>query len=275
MPVSRSLVLLLLLGAVLAPALVLAQIKGGNIASSYTISDDQAQDGDIMVLTDRGVVRASVGYDNRVLGILQKNPAIALRNADGSGEPVTQTGVAQVNVTTVGGPIKAGDAITSSDIPGKGQKGTTSGYIIGRALEALSEGQGEQIDYTNTQNPALSQKISSGKISVSLRLEYAELTTSRSFERMFGPFGAAIFANVQNPDKFAQIIRYLGAGISVVAALLVGFFTFSRSISKSVEAIGRNPLAKTSIYISIAINIGFTLLITALGIVAALVILRI
>lgn len=276
MPALRFLSLLFLLGtSLLGPALTLAQIKGGAIASSFTIADDQAQDGDILTLVDKGLVRADTAYDKRLFGILQQNPSLAMRSVDGSGQPVAQTGVAEVNVTTLNGPINAGDLVTSSDIPGKGQKAATSGYVIGRALSALAETQGEQIDYKNTKNPALNKKVASGKISVSLRFEYAELTTSRQYESLFGPLGAAVFANIQNPEKFAQIMRYLAAGAAVVTAFLIGFFTFARSIAKSVEAIGRNPLARTSIYVSLVFNIGFTLLIAAIGVVAAIIIMRI
>jgi F0F1-type ATP synthase membrane subunit c/vacuolar-type H+-ATPase subunit K len=246
------------------------------ITSVYQISDNQAVDGDILSVTpSQGLVRATIPYDSNLFGVLQTQPLAVYRRFDNQGQPVARTGIAEVYVTTLNGPIVAGDYITTSDIPGKGQKAARSGYVLGRALSNLVEGSGPQIDYQNPQNKALSKKVSSGKITVALRIEYAELTTSRNASRLFEQLNAAMFTNVQSPEKFSQIVRNIAAALIILASLLIGFLTSSRSLPKAIEAIGRNPLAKNSIYISIGINIALTVAIVILGIVAGVIVLRI
>ena len=118
------------------------------------------------------------------------------------------------------------------------------------------------------------QEYEAGKIPISLKIEYAEVTTARTPGRLLEYVGAALFRNIRDPERFAQTMRYLAAGAVVVLAFGVGFATFSKGITKGIEAIGRNPLAKTAIYGSIMMNIFFTILTTAVGVGAAFLILR-
>ena len=259
----------LLLTFLVSGSSAFAQLQGVEITSVFTVADKKAADGDILIMSDKGLVRADVEFDSHLFGVLQKQPVMSYRRIDNAGQPVARTGIAEVNVTTLAGPIASGDYITSSPVAGKGQKAARNGYVIGRALSALKDGQGQQMDYAG-------KKITSGKVTVALKAEYAdELGGVRSASRVADMLGSTLFTSLQSPDKFGMIIRYIAAGLVSLAALLIGFFTFSRSLAKSVEAIGRNPLAKTSIYLSLGINIFFTIIITALGIAAAIVLIKI
>lgn len=253
-----------------------------DIAYVYNVTDTQAKNGDILIMAkDKGLIRTDIPLDNRIFGILQTTPVLTYRPAQTTDQPVMRNGVAQVNISTINGPIAIGDYITSSEVPGKGEKADKSGYVVGVALEPFTETQGEKIDFQRTfstdkskasQNQTI--KISTGTISVALKTEYAELTTARSALRMFDSFNAMFYKNVQDPEKFTQIFRYIAAAITVLISLGVGFLSFSRSIPKAIEAIGRNPLAKQTIIFSIILNIGFTLGVALVGILAAVFILR-
>lgn len=253
------------------PTTDVSQAFSADISSVYDVTDTEAIDGDILVsTTDKGLIRATAPYDSHLFGVLQSLPLMVFRRIDNQGKPVARNGTTRVNITTLNGPIKAGDYITSSEIPGKGQKADASGYVIGVALSPFGENDGQKINYQNKQ-------VASGTINVALKIEYAELTTPRPSavgNRMLGAFEAAFFKNVQDPSKFSQVLRYILAAIVVLVSLGVGFLTFSRSIPKGVEAIGRNPLAEKAILFGIILNIIFTVLIAGVGVTVAVFILR-
>jgi len=269
-----SLVLLFTLSFVVAPALAQSTLNS-DISSVYELSETDAQEGDILSSTsDKGLVRTTTAYDSHLFGILQSQPLMVFRRVDNKGKPVGRNGTARVNVTTLNGPITAGDYVTSSDIAGKGQKATLSGYVIGVALTSFGENDGTKTDYTNTSDPKLNKQIASGTVTVALKIEYAELSTARSTSRLVSTFSTALFQNMKDPNKFVDVLRYLAAAATVLVSLGIGFFTFSRSIPKGVEAIGRNPLAEKAILFSIILNIVFTILTAGIGIAVAALILR-
>lgn len=224
------------------------------IVETYSISDTQATDGDILSNLSGRFVRATKEYDSNLFGVLVNEPLVVLRTAGEDQKPVVRGGITNVNVTATNGAIKNGDYLTSSTNPGKAMKATNSGYVLGIALEDLS---GQE-----------------GKISVAVKIEYAELTVPRSANRLFEYLGSSFLANAKDPEKFGQVIRYISAGLVLLAAFGFSFLTFSRSLPKAMEAIGRNPLAKNTIYLSMALNVGLIAIVGVLGIAGALLILR-
>jgi F0F1-type ATP synthase membrane subunit c/vacuolar-type H+-ATPase subunit K len=242
--------------------------QGIEVTNVYDVTDPDTQDGDIVISTGEGIVRATRPYDSRMFGVVQLKPIITYRRVDNTGLPITRTGVARVNVTTLNGPIVAGDYITSSEIPGKGQKAGLSGHAVGISLENFDGAGGETVQVGERSGQ-------SGKIQIAVKMEYAELTGSRSIGRTFDYFNNAFFKNVQDPEKFTQVVRYMVAGIAVLVSFAIAFIIALRSIPKAMEAIGRNPLASNTIRISILINVGLTIGIGIIGIVAAIIILKI
>jgi len=248
------------------PAFAQAPGQGIEVTSVYTVNDKDAVSGDILKATDKGMVRTDIGFDNKIFGILQDAPLLVYRT-DAEGKPVSRSGIAEVNVTTLNGPIKYGDYITSSGIKGKGQKASESGYTLGIALAAFSGEGAQQID-------GPTGKVAAGKIPVALRIEYTELTNPRFAGRVFGFLGTALLENVSDPKQIGLIIRYIAAGLIVLLSFTFGFLTFSRSIAKSIEALGRNPLAKSTIQLSMIINIALLVVSGIVGIVASILIIK-
>lgn len=243
------------------------------VSDVYDLADDKAEEGDILSYTEKGLVRSDREYDNRMFGVIQKDPPVTYKRSDGSGTPVTRSGTVLVNVTTINGPIKVGDLITSSNMPGKGEKAENSGYVIGVATREFKEGEGTQTQYT-ANNGAINKQVSVGKIPVAIKIEFAEINTARSTNRLLEAVNQAFFRNVSDPEQFVNIVRYILAGLAVLFSFVIGFFTFARTIPKGIEALGRNPLARTSIQFGIIINIVFTIGIALIGIVAAVILLR-
>jgi len=251
---------------VLLPAVHAQQSQGIELTSVYEVADGDAAEGDILSTSEQGLTRSSIGFDNKMFGVLAETPLLVYRTPN-LGKPVVRSGIGQINVTTLNGPIKYGDYITSSQIPGKGQKASESGYVIGISLAAFDGGGAEQIDGPRG-------KVALGKIPVAISIEYAELTNPRFAGRLFGFIGTALLENVSDPRQFGNVIRYMAAGLVVLLSFTFAFLTFSRSIAKSIEALGRNPLAKNAIQLSIIINIVLLVVTGLIGIVASILIIR-
>lgn len=242
------------------------------IAESFDIVTEGASDGDIVSYTDAGVVLSERDNDDKVFGVIDITPLVAYRRQDGTGMPVVRNGSVDVNVSTANGPIKTGDFITTSELKGKGQKSTASGYIIGVALQDFGEADGEAGTINLPQGGI--QQVRVGKIQLAVKIEYAEINTARSANRLLDAINAALFRNTQDPERFLNILRYILAGIAVLVSFIIGFFTFARTIPKAMEALGRNPLARTTIQFGIILNIVFTIGIALVGVVAAVILLR-
>lgn len=247
---------------------VYAQSKSMDITSVYEIKDKDAVEGDIVTANPDGISRSNKGFDNKMFGVIQENPLLVYRNGQENGKPVIRSGSAIVNVTNLNGAIKYGDYITTSSIAGKGVKASESGYVLGIALGDFDgQSSNEEID-------GPSGKVKLGKIPVAIRVEYAELTNPRFAGRLFGFVGNSFLENIRDPKQLGNIVRYIAAGLVVLLSFAFGFLTFSRSIAKSIEAIGRNPLAKSAIQLSMIINIALLVITGIIGIVASILIIK-
>ncbi|MBI2590554.1 MAG: hypothetical protein HYW33_01575 [Candidatus Blackburnbacteria bacterium] len=231
------------------PAKTLAQ----SVGYAFPVDDPQAVVGDILTLRDSKIVRADKPYDNEIFGALQNKPALLFKvQGTVNGQPIVKDGIAMVNVTAQNGPISYGDFITSSPEAGKGQKATKSGYVLGTAMGNLKEG--------------------TGQILVSVKPEYAEITTAVGAARLLNYVNESIFRTQRNPEKFLKGIQYVAAGVVALSAFVLAFLTFSKAVVKGIESVGRNPMAKGTIYVSIVINLIMTVTTVGFGILAAVVI---
>lgn len=248
---------------------VSAQTKAIDVAFTRPITDEEAVNGDILVNTPEGIVRANEAYLTTIYGVLQEDSLIVFRkSATDSSKPIARNGIVEVNVTNLTGGIKQGDYITSSPIPGKGQKAINPGYVIGVAMEDLNVQGAETINFSNRQ-------VASGTILVALKPEFAAGASTGSTSRFIDTLSAQLFKNINDQEGFNRLLRYILGGIVIVVSFVAGFVIFARSVPKAIEAIGRNPLAKSSIQFSIMANIAFTVLTVVIGITAAIIIIRI
>ncbi len=117
--------------------------------------------------------RSSVPYESRILGVIS-DPVRGAAGGERKNEtylPLVLVGRVPVKVSTESGPIKIGDRITSSSIPGTGMKATTSGVTVGIALEGYD---GTSASSTEALLPT-GQTARTGKILVFVNLGYSKL----------------------------------------------------------------------------------------------------
>jgi hypothetical protein len=119
------------------------RISGADLGEVYYSNNGQIPFGEIVSLAGDGVsqiTRSTKEYDSAAIGIVSTKPGNVLGEIDGTGAPVVVglSGRVPVKVSLKNGEIKAGDYITTSDIPGVGMKAVKSGRVVGKALTSLS-----------------------------------------------------------------------------------------------------------------------------------------
>lgn len=114
---------------------------GADLAEYYT-SESELEPGTIVSLDPRrvGAVQKTEGaYQRDILGIVATAPGLVLGPKEEQSYAVALVGRVPVKVITQNGPIKAGDRITASNVPGYAMKAIKAGRVVGTALEDLSE----------------------------------------------------------------------------------------------------------------------------------------
>jgi F0F1-type ATP synthase membrane subunit c/vacuolar-type H+-ATPase subunit K len=237
-------------------------------AVSKIISDTETVSGDIVSYNAKGeIVRTSISFDTLMYGIAAKTGTFIYYPTE-EGTPVIKSGTASVNVTTLAGDIQPGDYITSSPIAGKGQKTSIrDGWVVGVALTGLKEGEGNKITYE-------SREISSGSVHVSLILGPAIEGSAGNLSRIIDQLAILFLKNIQTPTGTNSFFRFILAALVAIAAIAIGFGSFGKNVSRGIEAIGRNPLAKRQIQAMILLNVFLIGLISLAGIILALAIIR-
>lgn len=207
----------------------------GSIGTPVLIENESVVDGDIISLVEGKHVLSSTPHDPLITGVAMSNPIVVIGQVEGGSiSPIVSAGIVTVRVSTLNGPIKAGDHITSSEIPGIGIRADEYGMVLGTALEDYAEP-----DY---------KKV--GVISVSLDIGSNSIITAFS----------------SNPS---DMLRYIFAFLVASTSIITGFIYFGKVSRSGVDALGRNPLAARLIYVSVFLHLLLTFGIIITGILIA------
>lgn len=240
-------------GVMSSPVLAQTGTISSGIATMVEIKE-RVSPGDIITFTLQGYKKSTTEYDPNVFGIVVDTPEVALEQTNSANtHPVISQGKAYVKVSSSNGIINPGDLITTSKLPGVGQKATKTGYMIGTALES----------HTNT-NP---QQI--GTILVTLDIGLITQETSKT-NSLMDSLKLALEAPAVSP---VNALRYFLAAAIVIIGFVFAIAFFGRVSARGVEAIGRNPLASRLIMLSMIFHLGLALVIILVGIVIAYLIL--
>ncbi len=225
------------------------------IAITVPIVDKDIRDGDIISATPKGYKLSTYDYDPSIYGVVSLNPAVLLKEAQSNSKetPIITSGKASVRVSSINGPIKKNDFITSSKIKGVGEKANINGFVLGTSLE----------DYNNSNPNAI------GRIQVLINPHYNAVfiaTRTNLIENIRTVTGSPLLSPLTT-------LRYLLAAIIAIVSFVLGFVYFGRIARTGVEALGRNPLAARIIQLGIAVNVILTALIILVGIGIAYLIL--
>ena len=261
----------LLLLILFLPQKSAAQIPNFSIATTYNISEKDLKNGDIISLDKEknAMVKSSIPYDEKLYGVYVKNPKIVYHTPGGE-FPVVRTGEVDVNVTTINGPVVVGDYISSSVIPGFGQKSTQfTGFMLGIALEPFSEKDGSELIFKE-------KPYRQGTVRVAIGIGPASPTLIKASGGVFGTLKyitSAFLFNIATSRQAERIFRYTLAALVALLSIFFSLYFFGKNITKGLESIGRNPLAKMSIQTMILVNVLLIALVALGGIILSLIIL--
>ncbi|KKU02758.1 MAG: hypothetical protein UY06_C0044G0003 [Candidatus Amesbacteria bacterium GW2011_GWA2_47_70] len=242
---------LLLVLFLIAAAPVRAQSVGQGVAVAISVTGEVV-DGDVVCSYVGEIKRCNTAYDGNIYGVYVAEPALALENLSlTNAKTIATSGKAYVRVNEAGGQIKKGDYVTSSAIPGVGQKAAKSGYVIGTALEDADAG-------------------ADSKIMVAIGAKQAFVTLQNKGGNLLETIKDAILAPTLTP---LASLRYVLAATIASAAFILGFWYFGRVAKSGVEAVGRNPLAGRLIQFNVILNLLLTVLIMGSGLLIAYLIL--
>lgn len=230
-----------------------AQVSVGGVANNLVVADSKIKSGDIVVQTDKGIVRATVPFDPRMIGVAVQFPVMSSGLKSGKTKSIMSSGRAMVNVTAKHGIINEGDSVTSSDIAGVGQKADIQGYILGKALASYKN------DKKDGQIPVL--------------INMGSFSSGPNVAGALGALTGSLSAGFQNTQNFPIVLRYILAFLISIITFFVSSFTFVKFMRHGLEAIGRNPLAKRTIISGMILNavVIAVLTIAGFGIAVAIV----
>lgn len=251
-----SFLISLIFTSILFPSVTFGQADSSGVAVSYPIGVEGVESGHIICGTGDGFVLCNSIYDPQMFGVITDNPSVALEAPGTEGDAtrlVLSTGVARVKVSGTNGAITEGDFITTSDIPGVGQKADRSGYVLGASLDDFS---GES-------------EADRGEILVALNIHPAAGLAGPRTD-LLSIIRSGVTAPLFEP---LAAFRYILAALMILIAFSLGFVYFGRVAKTGIEAMGRNPKASKVIQLSVLFNIVITIVIVLIGLAIAYLIL--
>ena len=130
-------------------------IRGADVAEPFDIAEQNLPKGTVVVIDDTrhgGLKRSTMQYDTCVAGIvsgangIDSGIILSQPGVNEGGQNVAISGRVYVQADATNDPIKPGDLLTTSDIPGHAMKvsdhAKAQGAVIGKAMSSLKGGTG-------------------------------------------------------------------------------------------------------------------------------------
>lgn len=227
-------------------------LRVGAVVSTvtYSVPLDVGEEGSIVSFRNGTYELSKEPYDSGIMGVISTTSALSLEDVNlTQSKSVAVSGEVNVKVFTKNGPIAVGDLITSSDVPGVGQKVLLSGQVLGAALQAYDSPNPDTVGLITVLVDSRSNVASNN-----MKVNLVQALKSGYSDVVFTP---------------ATSLRYLLAIIIVAVSFLLGFASFGKVSGKSVEALGRNPLASKLIKSVVVFNFMLTFIILVVGLALA------
>jgi hypothetical protein len=251
-------------------------VHAQNVTQGYQ-SDQPLQQGMIVrtVSGDTSKVEALPQKDvDDMLGVVisSGDVSVSLTNPEASNQVyVATTGQYEVLVSTQNGPIKQGDYITVSSLSGVGMKAETSQQlVIGKALQAF--------DGTNPETTA-TLTTDKGKKDVGLGHVPIEVTVAHNplyekEEEAGVPKFLSKAAELVTNRPVSAFRIYASLAVFALSVLVAGCILYA-GVRSGMTSIGRNPLAKRTIFRSLIQVTLMSLIVFVIGVFAVYLLLRI
>ena len=264
------------LGVLSAPLAGAANFAGAGV-QSYS-ADTPIDNGTIVELTGKNSDRVKVATQSNLQNMFgvtidRHLLSVTLTNASVENEVfVAVSGTYNVLASTQGGTIKKGDYVTLSSVNGIAMKaGTDESTVFGRA-GASFDGNGATLGTTtlkDTHGKAnKTVKIGSIPVTIDIRNNPNDTSTEVNIIKQLQRVGKQIAEKEVSPVRI-----YLSIAITVIC-IIASIIILYAGVRNGVISIGRNPIAKKSIFRALLEIVITVLLILTIGLFAVYLLLR-
>lgn len=252
--VLKTFILISFLMLLIKPSSVFAQISSSAIAIPMPVNEDNLQDGDVICSGSSGNTKCTEEYSPGMFGIYTQNPSAEFEDRElANAKPLITQGIVEVRVTAVNGRINEGSFLTSSTVEGVAMLATRNGYVLGMAMEGYNPGDTATI----------------GKVQVAVNI-HPEASLKEKRNNLVEILREGVEEPIMEP---LESLRYLLAVLIVLIAFVLGLIYYGRASRAGIEAIGRNPLAKSTIQTGIVMHVLLSIVIIAIGMAIAYMVL--
>jgi len=259
------------IGFLIALGLAPVGASSANISHSYNASTNIAN-GSLVSLdpVHSGYVQpANVTNGTRLLGVaVASNDSLLAVDSTQGNVQVATSGTANTLVSTLDGSIDVGDRIAVSPFNGIGMKSVTGSYDIGLAQTAFN---------SSSKNATTEQVTSKNGQSTRVQVGYIRLTIAVGIDNSSG--GQSSLDTLQKivkslTGRTISTVRVVISFAVTVVALIALITLIYASIYGSIISIGRNPLAKNDVFVSLASVVAVAVLLVLVAGVTVFLLLR-
>jgi hypothetical protein len=222
-----------------------AAASSANISHSYN-ADGSIRNGDIVSLDPSRsdyVQSASTNNGSRLLGVAVSNTdsLLAVDPTVGAAQVAT-SGNANTLVSNINGNIKVGDQVAVSPFDGIGMKALSGSHVIGLAQTAFNVGSAGASTEQVTSKAGKTSSVQVGYVRINIAIG---IDTSPSGQAKLS--GLQKIAESLTGNTLSNTRILLSIAVAIVAILSLIILIYS-SIYSSIVSIGRNPLAKYTVF---------------------------
>lgn len=194
---------------------------------------------EIVCLDPQGLIEPCNAVSENIVGITSQNPAfLGGRNLGDNSIAVGLSGQVLTKISNINGDIKAGDALTSSEIPGVAVKANKEGLMVGRAISKFDS---SDCPFDPSRNFGLadnSEKICEGSIYIVLNVSRFEPSLTQKADQLKN----IVLLQTQDgvyeiKDALSKTITKSDAfGTAVIANLTAGVVNAKQIVADSIDA---------------------------------------
>jgi len=265
--VCRGTVLLLVL--VVTTSLMSFGAQSAAISQGYKPDGNLAPGAMVTLEASQNTVTATDTLNaNGLYGVVVGTNAASLSvNNISNTVQVATSGSAQVFVSDLSGPIKAGDQIAPSAIRGVGMKALTSAKVIGIAQRDFDGSGAISATTVKTTNGA-SQVAHIGAVPVVVQVAYYTVPAKGAVPAFVQDFAQSVTGKTVSVAQLAIVLAIIFAALAIVAFLMFA------AVRGSIVSLGRNPLAASNIYRGTFQAVAASMTILGVAIASAYMVLR-
>lgn len=218
--------------------------------------------------TKNEVVLANSNSSDKLVGVaVDSDQSLLAVNKNSGNVMVSISGQTNAIVSTLNGDIKTGDLISESIISGVGTKAQAGDKVVGVAQQDFTfAGENQTKQIKSIQLGGKESQVAVGSIPILIALS---TTNDKKEQTSLEKLAAGIAGK---PVSMTRII--LGGLITLIVMISLCVMIFS-SIKSSITAVSRNPLAKISIFESLAQVMVMVVLVCLVGLATVYLVIRI